>query len=214
MDYRLQSFDVAIMDFLSVNEELCYSIILGGSKEEQLILNDSYADACYKVMAIINELRAEFFNDPTAVEKIIILWLKMLEAQLDEYVEALMTLPKSSKIRDNERLFKFLYLALASYLENYNLKYKLSKQEEKEVLAIDKRRKYNLPSTVKAYAIYRVFGKYLDEYLKKPQQIELFNLITGDSGANIYNNRFGAEIVPTEKKELDIKIDNLLKNMK
>ena len=88
------------------------------------------------------------------------------------------------------------------------------KKIHNELRTTDKRKKHFVLPKKKAYLVHQVFGKYMDDYLSKPLQIELLGLITGDSGNYIYNERKGKNLVPSDREELDKTISKYLKHMK
>ncbi|MDA7803449.1 hypothetical protein N8987_02580 [Crocinitomix sp.] len=88
-------------------------------------------------------------------------------------------------------------------------------QKELELIDLtDGRRKHIVHSKKKAYVIRKVFGERINSNLSKDDQIKLFHLITGDSGAHIYNLLNGNTLYEKEKEELDNEINEIQRIMR
>jgi hypothetical protein len=222
-DKLLKLLDDLGMQGLRVKKEYSYEY----AKEDdfiQLEMNrtvDFLLESNEAIQTFVNTtLTNEFFINPEHVDRIIAYSLKRLEKALFDFDEA-----KGADFRLENciKTFKLAIFNTAEAISDFCTLYKFERDFKelgqvddlkRLITKSDERVKHHQTNAVKAYSIYRIFGKHIDGYIDKPEQIELYNLITGSSGNDIYNKRFGKELDPIEKKRLDKKLDTYQRKMK
>jgi hypothetical protein len=206
------------------------------------ILHNAFYDHSYKLDSLLHQVTNSIFpilfSDPRyrdlwfnyslfggqkiayefaarPVETIII--LKVIVTNLDRNIERIKKLDQYLNAEEQKNVIdrlKYFITNCSLFVPDLKSENILNQKDLELIEGIDKRRKYSVPTKTKSYVIQGVFGDYISEYLSKPEQIELFHLITGDSGDNVYNQRFGPALDPTEKTRLDEKIKKLKLSMK